>query len=170
MHPIPAAGLLIGVLCGVWTFVMGFTGWYRDPALATMFFMVIAIEIGGLTWGLRRTAAQGRGYWSQIVAGAMMSIVAGVIIIGSSLLFTTVAFPDYFREVEQIRRTMLEQQGKNPAEIEAAIQEFRSGATPMGYAMQGFIGTLITGILASALIAIRLRARPSQARTGAERC
>jgi hypothetical protein len=32
MNPILSAGLLIGVLCGVWMFVMGFTGWYRDPA------------------------------------------------------------------------------------------------------------------------------------------
>jgi hypothetical protein len=162
MNPILGAGLLIGVLCGIWTFVMGITGWYKDPVLMRAFFVVIAIEIGGLIWGLRRTAAEGRGYWSQIVAGTMMSIVAGVIIIGSSLLFTTVFFPDYFTELEQANRTILEQQGKSAAEIDQALRDLRSDDTPMGQAMQGFIGTLITGILASALIAIGVRAKPSQ--------
>ena len=62
MPPIPAAGLLIGVLCSLWMFMMGFTGWYRDPAKLNLFFIVFLILIGGLVWGLRRTAARGRSY------------------------------------------------------------------------------------------------------------
>jgi hypothetical protein len=134
MHPILSAGILIGALCAVWTFVMGFTGWYRDPTMAAVFFLVIPIEIGGLIWGLKRTAAEERTYRAQVVAGTLMSVVAGVIIIASSLLFTTV-FPDHLQE--------LEARG--------------SSATPMGQALDGFIGTLVTGILASAVIAIWVR-------------
>jgi hypothetical protein len=141
MTPILSAGLLIGVLCAVWTFVMGFTGWYKDPARLNAFFLVIAIEIGGLIWGLSRTAAQGRGYGAQVVAGAMMSVIAGVVVVCSSLLFTLVAFPDYFREIEAAQRQVLQAQGRTPAE------------------MAGFIGTLLTGIVASAIIAIVLRSR-----------
>ena len=95
MNPILSTGLLIGLLCSAWMFVMGFTGWYKDPSLSHLFFFVIAIEVAGLVWGLRRTAAMGRGYGRQVLAGTMMAIVAGVIIIASSLIFTTVAFPDY---------------------------------------------------------------------------
>jgi hypothetical protein len=134
MHPILSAGILIGALCAVWTFVMGFTGWYKDPTMAAVFFLVIPIEIGGLIWGLKRTAAEERTYRAQVVAGTLMSVVAGVIIIASSLLFTTV-FPDHLQE--------LEARG--------------SSATPMGQALDGFIGTLVTGILASAVIAIWVR-------------
>jgi hypothetical protein len=159
MTPILSAGLLIGVLCAVWTFVMGFTGWYKDPARLNAFFLVIAIEIGGLIWGLSRTAAQGRGYGAQVVAGAMMSVIAGVVVVCSSLLFTLVAFPDYFREIEAAQRQVLQAQGRTPAEIEAAMQGNAAAATPMGQAMAGFIGTLLTGIVASAIIAIVLRSR-----------
>ena len=150
-------GLLIGIGTVVWTFVMGFTGWYKDPALTYAFFLVIAIEIAGLIWGLRKTAAQGRAYGGQVLAGTMMAIVAGVVIIGSSLLFTMVAFPDYFRELEAMQRQMLAAEGKTAAEIDAAV---RAGAasTPMAQAMSGFIGTLITGIVASAIIALVVRA------------
>ena len=99
MHPILSAGILIGVLCAIWTFVMGFTGWYKDPTLSNAFFLVIPIEVAGLVWGLKRTASEERTYRAQLVAGTLMSVVAGVIIIASSLLFTTVAFPEYFREL-----------------------------------------------------------------------
>ena len=159
MNPILSAGLLIGVLCSVWTFVMGFTGWYKDPALANVFFAVILIEIGGLIWGLRRTAAQGRVYGGQILAGTMMAVVAGVIIIASSLVFTTIVFPDYFNEVERTYRATLQQQGKTEAEIAAALQTSAASATPMAQAMSGFVGTLVTGIVASAVIAIFVRRR-----------
>ena len=157
MNPILSAGILIGVLCAVWTFVMGFTGWYKDPVMLRAFYLVILIEIAGLIWGLRKTAAQGRTYGGQVVAGTLMSVVAGVIIIGSSLLFTMVAFPDYFREIEAANRQMLQAEGKSAAEIDETIRVNAGMATPMGQAMGGFIGTLVTGILASALIAIVVR-------------
>ena len=163
MHPILSAGLLIGVLCGIWTFVMGFTGWYKDPAMVSVFFVVILIEIGGLFWGLRQTAAEGRTYGGQVVAGTLMAVVAGVVIIASSLLFTMVAFPDYFAELEAMQRQMLAAQGRSAAEIEAEVAAGKVAATPMANAMAGFIGTLVTGIIASAVIAIWVRARPAPA-------
>lgn len=163
MNPILSAGLLIGLLCGAWTFVMGFTGWYRDPALANVLFIGVAIviEIVGLIWGLRKTAALGRGYGGQILAGTMMAIVAGVIIIAASLIFTTMVFPNYFTDIEQAYRTALQRQGKTDAEIAAAIQASAASATPMAQAMSGFIGTLVTGIVASAIIGIFVRNRGS---------
>jgi len=165
MNPILSAGVLIGVLCGAWTFVMGWTGWFKDPVLLRLFFVVILIEIAGLVWGLRQTAKEGRTYGGQIVAGTMMAIVAGVIIIGSSLLFTTVVFPNYFDELRSAYRTILQQQGKSEAEIATLLQNEMAGQTPMAQAMAGFLGTLVTGIVASAIIAIWVRASPLVRRT-----
>jgi Protein of unknown function (DUF4199) len=159
MNPILSAGLLIGVLCGIWTFVMGATGWYKDPVMYRMFFAVILIEIGGLIWGLRRTAAEGRGYGSQVVAGTMMATVAGVVIIGASLLFTTVVYTDYFDQLEAMQIGLLQDQGVPEAEIARQVSESRAANTPMGQAVSGFMGTLITGIVASAVIAIWVRSR-----------
>jgi hypothetical protein len=138
---------------------MGLTGWYKDPVMMRVFFVVILFEVVGLVWGLRRTAAEGRGYGSQVVAGTMMAIVAGVVIICSSLLFTTVVYTDYFSEIEAAQRTLLQQQGVTPAEIERAVREAAAENTPMGYALQGFTGALITGIVASAIIAIWVRSK-----------
>jgi hypothetical protein len=166
MNPIVSAGVLIGVLCSACTFVMGFTGWYKDPALSQSLYIpaVMLLEIGGLVWGLRRTAAQGRAYMAQILAGTMMAIVAGVIIVASSLLFTMVVFPNYSTEVEQALRAAMQQQGRSDADIAKAFQASAGAQTPMGQAMAGFLGTLITGIIASAIIAIFVRSRPDRIR------
>ena len=157
MNPVLGTGLVIGVLCGVWMLVMGFTGWFKDPAMLNVFFLVIIIEVAGLVWGLRRTAAEGRTYGGQIVAGAMMSVIAGVIIIVFSLVFTTILFPSYFTDLQEAYREILRQQGKSEAEIAQAVSEASAGATPMGQAIQGFMGTLITGIVASAVIGLFFR-------------
>ena len=136
MNPILKTGLLIGALCAVWMFVFGFAGWYKDPAMANLFFVVVPIEIGGLIWGLRETAREGRAYSAQIVAGTMMSVIAGVVIVAASLVFTTLVF----RDAMDIMRA------NDPS------------ATPMSGALNGFIGTLVTGIVAAAVIALAVRA------------
>lgn len=161
MNPILSAGLLIGVLCSIWTFVMGMTGWYKDPAMTKVFFIVIPIEIGGLIVGLRQTARLGKTYGGQIVAGTMMAIVAGVIIVASSLLFTTVLFPDYVTELENATRAALLRQGRSEADVAEALRANAASATPMAQAMSGFIGTLITGIVASAVIGVFVRSKPA---------
>ena len=159
MNPVLAAGLLIGVLCAVWTFIMGATGWYKDPAMMRWFFLVIAIEVGGLIWGLRRTAAEGRNYGGQVIAGTMMATIAGVVIICSSLLFTTVVYTDYFAELEAMNVKLLRDQGVSESEIDRQIIADRASNTPMGQALLGFTYTLIAGIIASALLGIAIRGR-----------
>ena len=135
MNPILKTGLLIGVLCAIWMFVVGLAGWYRDPAMSRLFFFVIAIEAQCLYWGLRETAREGRTYSGQIVAGTMMAVVGGVVIIVASLAFTSL-----FRDAMAIMRA------SNPS------------VTPMSAALNGFTGTLVTGIVMSAIIALRVRA------------
>lgn len=162
MNAIPAAGLLIGVLCAIWMFMMGFTGWYKDPSKVNLFFLVILIEVAGLIWGLRRTAAQGRTYSGQVVAGTLMSIIAGLVIIVASLIFTTVAFPDYFSEVNAVSREMMLKEGKTEAEIQEMLTAAAPMQTPMRNALTGFIGTFVTGVLVSAVVSIWFRARPAR--------
>jgi hypothetical protein len=151
---------VVGVLCGAWTFVMGVTGWYKDPVMTNIFFLVILFEIGGLVWGLRRTAALGRNYGQQVMAGTMMAVIAGVIIVACSLMFTMVVYPDYTSAVENATRATLQAQGKSEVEIADALRANAASTTPMAQAMSGFVGTLITGIVASAVIAVFVRARP----------
>jgi len=151
-------GLWIGALCVAWTFVMGFTGWYKDPTLVNVFFLVILIEVALLFVGLRKTAPT-RGYGQQVLTGTLMAVVAAAIIFCGSLLFTTVAFPGYFQDVRAAQEEMLRAAGKTPAEIEAAVQAASAGQTPLANALAGVVGTVVTGLVASLVIAAFFRKR-----------
>jgi hypothetical protein len=160
MGTIVKGGILIAFFCGCWQLVMGVTGWYKDPVMMNVFFLVILIQTGVLVWGLRRTAAD-RGYGGQIGAGALMSLVAGVLIIGVSFLFTTVLYPHYFEEMRIVTQQRLAAQGYDEAEAMARLRAAEQMQTPLITALSGFAGTMVTGIVVSAIIAIFYRKKIS---------
>jgi hypothetical protein len=141
-----------------WTFVMGVTGWYKDPTLAVAAFLpvVILLEIGLIWWGLRETAARNT-YGQQVLAGTTMAIVAAVIIFIGSYLFTTVFFPNYFEELRAMQAELLRQQGLSEADIQSRVAAEQAMQTPLWHALFGVIGTVVTGVVASAIIAIFVR-------------
>lgn len=144
------AGILLGVLCVIWTFVMGFTGWYKDPVLLNLFFLVIPAEIGIVLWALRRTAA-GATWGGQIVNGLVLSLVASVIIFAGSLLFTTVVFPNYFNDIQAMQTEMLKSAGMKQADISSAVAASAAMQTPVMNALSGVIGTVVTGVIVAAI-------------------
>jgi hypothetical protein len=156
MKSIYKPGIYIGVLCGLWQLVMGLTGWYKDPALYNMFFLVILIQVGVLIWGLKQTA-QTKSYGGQVGAGTLMSLVAGGLIIIVSILFTGLFFPKYFEEVRSMMTGMYKVQGKSDQEIASLISAAEWSETPIMTALSGFLGTMVTGLVASLIIAIFLR-------------
>ena len=169
MHPIVAGGLLIGGLCASWIFTTGVTGLYKDPAMTSLFVpIVMALEVGALIWGLRKTAAMGRTYSGQVVAGTLMAMIGSIIIFCASIIFTTVLYPNSFAEVNEMSREVMRKAGQSEEQIKAAIDAAAGGQTPVMAALFGVIGAMMTGIIASAIIAIWVRAhgQPS-ARAGA---
>ena len=94
-----------------------------------------------------------------------MSIIGGVVIIGFSLLFTTVFFPEYFSEMEAVYRAMLQKEGKTEAEIATTIAEWSAGQSPVLQALYGFLGTFVTGVVVSAVLAIWVRSASGSPRS-----
>jgi len=122
-----------------------------------MFWVVIVIQIVILLWALRQTAGAGATYGAQVWNGTLVSLVGGVIIFASSILFTTVFFPKYFEELRTIQTQMLRQAGQSEAQIKAAVDATAATATPFFQALFGFIGTVATGVVVSAIAGVFLR-------------
>jgi len=156
MNPTLSAGLLLGVLVAAWTFVMGFTGWYRHPSLLLLFWVVIPVQIAVIVWGLRRTAPH-TNYGRQVVNGVVISVIASLIIFGASLLFTTVAFPQYFKELEALGRLKMAQDGLSPERIEELIRLQAPWQKPLPTAFSGVFGTWVTGLVTSLIAAAFLK-------------
>jgi hypothetical protein len=150
-------GLLIGGLCSVWMYVVGYAGWYRDPALQAMFFLVIVIEIVALFWMLRQLPESGKTFAGILKAGTMMSLIAAVVIFVASYIFTTVAFPGYFEELRALGEQTYRAQGLSEEQIAATMAAMAPMQTPFVNALTGAIGTVVTGFLASAVLGLILK-------------
>jgi hypothetical protein len=162
MNPILKGGLVLGALCGSWIFINGLLGWYKDPAMYASFVPIVTImEVVVLVWALRKTAAQGRTYSGQVTAGTLIALIGGAIIVCASMIFSSVLYPNYFEEINAMMREMALKSGQSEAAVNAAIDAARGSffQTSFGAAMAGFMGTLFTGIIASAIIAIWIRAK-----------
>lgn len=157
MKPSYLFGIYTGLAVAFWTYVIGFTGWYKDPVMINLFWLVVIFQIVFLFYGLKIAGADGKPYTKLIKDGLVITIVAGIIIFASSLLFTTFVFPEYFNEMQEIHRHRLREAGKSEAEIVKLIEIASKSQTPFINAMSGFIGTFLTGLLGSAIIAAILR-------------
>jgi hypothetical protein len=152
MKSVLKAGLTIGILCAIWQIVMVMSGWMTNPKFISLFYLVVLIEILVLIWGLKLTAAT-NGYGSQVLAGTGMSVVAGIFLFLFSWLLMNRLFPNLLGEVTAMQVGNLKAAGRSESEISA----FVALQTPLINAIQGFIGTVLTGLLASLLMAIFLR-------------
>lgn len=159
------AGLVLGALAVLWTFVMGLTGWYRNPDRLVLFWVAIGLQLVVLVVLLARTRRE-NPFARQVGLGLMASAVAAVLVFVGWLFFTTTAFPAYFSELRVVREGILREQGMPEPEIEATLQRIAASQTPTGQAFAGFMGTLGTGFAISALAAAFMRRRnpaPDQA-------
>ena len=162
MNTILKAGIVLGVLVEIWTYLSGFAGWYKDPKLQNLFWVVVAIQIAVLMWALKRTAAEGRGYGGQIAAGTLISLIGGVIIAVGSFIFATVVFPNYCKDIMALQEQTLREAGRSESEIRQTMDLVAKTSTPAMQSLFGFLGTLITGVVVSAIIGAFFRARPAR--------
>lgn len=159
MNTILKAGIVLGVLVEVWTYIMGFTGWYKHPTYMNLFWVVIALQIAVLMSALKHTAKEGRGYGGQVGAGTLISLIGGVFVVLGSLVFTMVVFPDYFKDLAVIQEQMLRDAGRSEADIRQMMDMTAKTSTPMLQAFFGFLGTLVTGVVVSMIIGAFVRAK-----------
>jgi hypothetical protein len=153
-------GILLGVLVEIWTAVIIVTGWYRDPSLQLLFFLVIPLEIVLVVLALRATASDA-DYGRQVTNGAVLSAVAGVIIVFGSILVTTVVFPHYYADLKAIAIDAMTRGGRSPEEIDAQMKASAAMYDPWSNGISGFVGTVATGILTALVAGIFLRRKPA---------
>lgn len=152
------AGAVLGLSVEAWTAVMALTGWYLDPVLLHLFWVVVALQIVTLVAVLRRTR-EGRGYGAQVGTGLVTSAVAAVVVFVGALLLLTFVFPDYFERLREAQEQAMLAAGASQAEVNETLDAAAPSRTPTGQAFAGFMGTLGTGLVVSLLAAAVLRDR-----------
>ncbi|NUN50463.1 MAG: DUF4199 domain-containing protein [Candidatus Brocadiae bacterium] len=146
-------GIVLAVLLAAWMYVVGFTGWYKHPTMQAMFWFVVLIQIVVLTCVIRGAARAGSGFAGRFLRGAGTSAVAAPLVFLNSLLFTQVVFPGYFGEIRAAQESLLRSKGLPEAEITEALKVAASMENPYLHAAFGAIGTIVTGIVVSLIVA-----------------
>lgn len=145
-------GLMIAVFCCAWQFIMVRIGWLTNPRTSSLFYLVILIQIVILIWAMRHTATDNK-YGKQLLFGTLASAIAAIFIFAYVLFLTKVLAPNLIGEMKAMQTAQLKAAGQTDAVIAAAM----TLQTPLFQAFQGFLGTIVTGFLASAVIAIFVR-------------
>ncbi|MEO6463498.1 MAG: DUF4199 domain-containing protein [Candidatus Eisenbacteria bacterium] len=160
MKTIIRGGILLGVLVTIWTYIFGLTGMHKNMGSAMMFPIVATvIELGVLLWALRRTAAEGRNWFGQVSAGTMLAFVGGCLILATSYIYLTQIHPTYPNEVHEAGLALYRSQGMPEARIEELTALQAPYEAPMAKAVMGFVATVITGLILSAILAIFIRSK-----------
>lgn len=158
MHPTLRYGILLGLGVAAWGFIFNLLGWHRQPSLYFLRFIlvVVAYQVALLIWALRGTAREG-GYGRQVWNGVSISLLASLIVYGTSILFVTVIFPNHIQESVAASRQLMAAQGRTVEQIEAIVKAQAPLQTPRASAMAGVFGTVMTGLLTSLIAAVWFR-------------
>ena len=86
-----------------------------------------------------------------------MSLIGGLIIVVVSTINTSVLAPDFGDEIALQQAEAWEQAGMSEEQIEQTLQATAFMRTPLGGAVMGFIGTMITGLVLSLILSAFIR-------------
>jgi hypothetical protein len=157
MKPVISAGVMLGVAAGIWMFINGFAGLYRNPGTAWVFPVVATvIEIFVIVWGLKKTAQLGKRYGGQVLAGLMIAVVGAVLILGFSLIWATV-FTDAAEVTAAMQADAWADAGMSEEQIDELLVSTAPMRTPLAQAIFGSIATVVTGLVVSLIAAIFIR-------------
>ena len=136
MKPIINAGIMLGVVVGIWMFINGAAGLYRSAGTAWVFPLVATIiEIVAIVWGLKKTAQLGRRYGGQVLAGLLIAVVGAVIILVFSLIWGSV-FTDSGEVAAAMQADSWADSGMSEEQIEEMLEATAFTRTALGQAFQ----------------------------------
>lgn len=156
MNSAVKAGVILAVAVSLVSVVYFMAGLHENPMLGIALVLVfIAVNIAVVVWALKQTARQNT-YVQQLLNGAVIGLVGGVLILASSFVLQSYVFPDAMQETRDATVSFLEGMNMPEAQLQAQIAKLDE-ATPMTGAIQGGVGTLITSVLIAAIAGIFLR-------------
>jgi len=152
-------GLALGAAVEIWPAIVIAAGWHKDPLLLYFFFLVLPIQATILILALREVSAEGGGYGRKVGTGLGVSLVGGVVVFLGAAFLTSVVFPHYFDELRVAGAALLTKSGKNADEVAALMKANEGSYNAWSTALQGFVGTMVTGLLVSLVAAGWIRKR-----------
>jgi len=141
------AVFVLGVLIAV-------TGLHTNPLAggAASIGVAILINIVVVFLALKQTSGE-NPYGKQLLNGALIGVIGGILIFLSSWLLLAVVFPDYLDEMRAGYTEWIEASGLPEAQMQKQLEAMEN-ATPVSQSVPGLIGTFFTSLIVGAIVAI----------------
>lgn len=156
------SGVLFWVISTVILFVIGVFDWYRNPNLTWVFWLVLPAQILIIWQLMKKLRPLSLPYWKNVAFGTMVSLITGVGMLFSSLFFTEVVFPDYFDTIKEVGIEIYEDDGATQDEIDEYVAYYESEGLGIANAVSGAIGSTVTGLVMSLVIALFFRQKKGE--------
>ena len=145
-------GLTLGVVAAVISFITVAMG-PQVSLLAALFPLIATVATIVIVFlALRETAAEAT--WSgQLLNSLILGAVGAAIVFVVSWLSLGVMFPTYLAETAAAAEHALANAGLAPEMIEQQVQSLEE-STALGQAFAGAVGTVVTSLIAGAIIGI----------------
>lgn len=153
-------GLTIGLAAIVVIHGLLLAGLMRTTLGAYLMMLILVVHAGVLIWVFRRHVKAGQGRFTQLLgAGMVISLLAGLVAGAGSMLYTEVSDPGYLSWLREESTLRLQQSPLSAVEKESRRVRIVESVRQPQYALQTVIGSMVSGLLLSFLLAVILRQR-----------
>jgi hypothetical protein len=150
-------GLMLWLVQTVLLVVFIYLGWHQQYRWSGVSFL----NLVALFYFTGRTITQikhlKKNYLNRFWIGLGVSIVSGVLIVGSSLVISKLIFPNFLQEQADFALGVLQSENISTDRLEAYTKMYNSPAFHYIFAIALFIKTIFCGFFASAIAALTIK-------------
>lgn len=157
MNAVVKGGVVLAVLVSLVSILLIATGLHENPLVGGLGSIAayVVIDVAVVWWTLRQRAVVD-AYGRQVLNGLLVGLLGAVLIFVLSMVITTVLFPQAMDEMKASQLEWMESMEMPEEALDAQIAKIEA-ATPMAAALQGAVFTVITSVIAAAIIGIFVR-------------
>ena len=151
---VATAALLSAAAVALVELGLALTGWVRDPTLGYLAWLPLPFALLFTARGVRGSAREGRDYSGQLIAGAEIGLLGGVLAAALTWLVHAQLAPETLVDVQRLAEARVLAAGGDPRAVADAV----GLASPLSRGLLRFIELLF----ASALCGLAVARRPAR--------
>jgi hypothetical protein len=160
-------GLLTGLSIAGWTYLEYLLGFHANPMGRYTGYLALLLTGLGLVLGMRAYRNQEQdgfmGYWEAVMAGAVITLMSGLIQAGFTYLYYVYINPGFVDFLVEMKRQELTGRRATASQLAAQARQIRDYYQPLPMAFRSFGGFVAGGLLFTLILAALLKkTRPEQ--------
>lgn len=158
-------GVLTGLAIAGWNYLEYLLGFHANQVGRFTGLLAFLLTILGLVLGIRAYRSKEKkgyiGFWEAVMAGAVITLIAGLIQAGFTYLYYVYINPGFVGFLVEMKQKDLSQRGVPASYIAAQVQQIRDFYRPLPLAFRSFGGFTAGGIIFTLIIASLLKKYPA---------